>query len=71
MGGILLPSGTCPELEQGRLLQFYTPQLGINDVRLASMWELWATAPLPHHPKDFVRKVLWRKLTVHERVQKR
>ena len=35
------------------------------------MWELWATATLPPHAKDFIQKVLWKKLPVHERAQRR
>ena len=56
---------------KGWLLQFYASQRGVYDPQPPGMWELWATATLPPHAKDFVQKVLWKNPPVHGRDQKR
>ena len=43
---------------KGWLLQFYASRPGVYDLQPLGMWELWATAALPPHAKDFVQKVL-------------
>ena len=53
------------------LLQFYASQPGVRDPQTLEVWEQWANAQLPPRVKDFAQKVLWHKLTVHERVYKR
>ena len=56
---------------KGWLLEFYASQPNVHDPQPPGVWELWAPAALPPHTKDFVQKVPWKKLLVHERVQKR
>ena len=56
---------------RARLLQFYASQPGVRDPQSPEVWELWANAQLPPRVKDFAQRVLWHKLTVHERVYKR
>ena len=53
------------------LLQFYASQPGVRDPQTPEVWEQWANAQLPPRVKDTAQRVLWHKLTVHERVYKR
>ena len=53
------------------LLQFHASQPGVRDPQSPEVWELWANAQLPPRVKDFTQRVLWHKLTAHERVYKR
>ena len=53
------------------LLQFYASEPGVRDLQTPEVWEQWAHARLPLRVKDFAQRVLWHKLTVHERVYKR
>ena len=53
------------------LLQFYASQPGVHDPQAPEAWEQWANAQLPPRVKGFAQRVLWHKLTVHERVYKR
>ena len=53
------------------LLQFYASRPGVRDPQSPEVWELSAIAQLPPRVKEFAQRVLWHKLTVHERVYKR
>ena len=53
------------------LLQLYASEPGVRDPQSPEVWELWANVQLPPRVKDFAQRVLWHKLTVHERVYKR
>ena len=53
------------------LLHLYASQPWVHDPQSPEVWELCANAQLPPRVKDFAQRVLWHKLTVHERVYKR
>ena len=70
-GGFDTPTVHVQNWTRAWLLQFYASQPGVRDPQTPEVWEQWANAQLPPRVKDFAQRVLWHKLTVHERVYKR
>ena len=70
-GGFHTPTVHVQNWTRAWLLQFYASQPGVRDPQTPQVWEQWANAQLPPRVKDFAQRVLWHKLTVHERVYKR
>ena len=70
-GGFDTPTVHTQNWTGAWLLQFYASQPGVRDPQTPEVWGQWANAQLPPRVKDFAQRVLWHKLTVHERVYKR
>ena len=70
-GGFDTPTVHVQNWTRAWLLQFYASKPGVRDPQTPEVWEQWATAQLPPRVRDFAQRVVWHKLTVHERVYKR
>ena len=70
-GGFDTPIVHVQNWTRAWLLQFYASQPRVRDPQTPEVWEQWTNAQLPPRVKDLAQRVLWHKLTVHERVYKR
>ena len=70
-GGFDTPTVHVQNWSRAWLLQFYASQPSVRDPQTPEVWEQWTNAQLPPRVKDFAQRLLWHKLTVHERVYKR
>ena len=70
-GGFDTPTVHVQNWTRAWLLQFYASQPGVRDPQTLGLCEQWANTRLRLRVKDFAQRVLWHKLTVHERVYKR